>query len=389
MFGRRTKILVIMLSALGFTACYAEDEEALFQAAADATELRGADSASIEIDAQNEPEYIEGLSVGPYVQKTKRCHHGIAPEDYLELYENEFIVDVGDGVELHVVEKYSAASAMTWPRRSLLMLAGTLATNALYDTEVPGDEEGSYNGLDRAAKHGFFGYAVTYEGYGESSHPTDRATVTAERILDQMGELVKWIQRRSLTFRVDVLGTSLGSSVAMALGGVESPIFRFRIGKVILSSHIYRSMTPFFEQLMNDPMMMDALLNAPNGYIQTFPEMYGIVMAHATPEAAAWAFSELPGVYATGPTLEGFDLPVFEASNGRAPALQIWGDLDMATPYSDVEDFVDEYGGCAGAVTLEGGAHSPTLEPVRDVFWDEVFGFLDARFPCAYLGGLD
>ncbi len=70
---------------------------------------------------------------------------------------------------------------------------------------------------------------------------------------------------------------------------------------------------------------------------------------------AGWAFSTFSGVYATDPTLEGFELPIYPAEDGRAPLLQFWGDEDPVTPLADVAAFQAEYGGPADVVVLPGG----------------------------------
>jgi pimeloyl-ACP methyl ester carboxylesterase len=127
------------------------------------------------------------------------------------------------------------------------------------------------------------------------------------------------------------------------------------------------------------PETRAALEGAPGGYVPTIAPMYGLILASATPEAAAWAFENFPGVYAVGPTLEGFELPIFDAHYGRAPALQFWGDHDLITPREDVSRFQAEYGGPVRLAVLPGGGHTPNFEAVREDFWRQTFEFLDVR----------
>ena len=94
-------------------------------------------------------------------------------------------------------------------------MTGTLVTNDQYNSDVT--EDGSYNALYRCAQEGFFAVSATYEGYGLSSHPEDGSSVTADRLLLEMGELVEWIRWRRWVRRVDLLGSSLGSTLAVAL----------------------------------------------------------------------------------------------------------------------------------------------------------------------------
>ena len=288
----------------------------------------------------------------------------------------EHHIRVAPSVQLHVVEKFSAASLLRPHRRALLMLTGTLVTNNQYDAPAP------YNALERAARAGYFGFAASYEGYGESTIPADGRAVTAERLLPEMAQVVEWIRHHRLVRRVDLLSASLGSSLAVELGGNHSPINRRHIGKLVLTANVYKSVTPLFQAVFFTPEFRAFLEGAPNGYIQTPPEAYGLIVLQAEPAAAAYAFSAFPGVYATGPTLEGFELPAFPAQNGRAPALQFWGDQDPITPIADVQQFQTEYGGPACLSILPGGGHAPYFEPVKETFWNNTFAFLNSNGDC-------
>jgi pimeloyl-ACP methyl ester carboxylesterase len=299
------------------------------------------------------------------------------PDFCEEIFTFEHQIDVGDGVVVRVVEKFSPASVLRFPRRALLMLPGTLVTGDMYDIDV--DDPVDFSALNRAARAGFYAYAVTYEGYPGSSAPDDGSTVTAPRMLAQMGEVVQWIRKNRLVLRVDLLGASIGSSLATALGGEHSPLPKVAIGRLILMALVYKQVTPLFEQVFFSPEVQELLENAPNGYIGTAPEMYGLLLADSDPTAAAWCFENFPDVYATGPTLEGFDLPLFEAQHGRAPALQMWGDLDLITPLQDVEQFQSEYGGSSELRILPGAGHAPYMAApdLTEAFWSETFEFLD------------
>lgn len=310
---------------------------------------------------------------------------GFVPPHCSLVFSSEHKVNVGNGVKLHVLAKHSIRSLTVFPRRAILMLPPTLATNAIYDAQVPGDP--TFNALDRAAREGYFAYALSYEGYGESTQPEHGGTVTAERMLQQAGKVVEWIRVNALADEVDVFGMSIGSSIAVALGGTQSPTKQRYIGRVVLSSHVYQSVTPFFEQAFFSPEFRAFLESAPNGYIETDPSVYGLLMDRVEPAAFDWAGNALAGRYATGPTLEGFDLPVFNATYGRAPALQFWGDADPVTPLSDVADFQADYGGPVDLRVIPDGAHTLHLEEGRETLFDEMFDFLDeGRTPVPTLG---
>ncbi|MEK7704005.1 MAG: hypothetical protein AAB426_03535 [Myxococcota bacterium] len=288
---------------------------------------------------------------------------------------DEHFVDVGDGVILHVVEYRPAGRPQPGRARAVLMLTGTLVTNAQWTSD--GGDGLEYNALAIAAAAGFNAFAATYEGYGLSTHPADGRTVTAERLLWQAGALVEWIRHRRHVARVDLVGASLGSSLAIALGGLDSPIPRRHIGKIVLTSLVHRSASLLMQQILFSPETRMALESAPNGYVPTVPPMYGIILSHAELAAAAWAYETFPGIYATGPTLEGFDLPIFDAARGRAPALQLLGDGDLVTPREDADAFQAEYGGPVDLVVLPGG-HALNFEASKVTFWQHALDFLDA-----------
>lgn len=310
---------------------------------------------------------------------------GFVPPHCSLVFSSEHQVNVGNGAKLHVIAKHSIRSLTVFPRRAILMLPPTLATNEIYDANVPGDP--SFNALDRAAREGYFAYALSYEGYGKSSQPADGSTVTAERMLEQTGKVIEWIRLNALADEVDIFGMSVGSSLAVALGGTQSTTKQKYVGRIVLASHVYKSVTPFFEEVFFSPEFRAFLESAPNGYIETDPSAYGLLMDRAVPAAGAWAAATLPGRYATGPTLEGFDLPVFDAAHGRAPALQFWGDADLVTPLSDVAEFQADYGGDVDIRVISDGGHSLPLEEGRHELYDEMFEFLDeGRQPVPTLG---
>lgn len=299
----------------------------------------------------------------------RHCGH-----DGNEVIRAEHSVHVGSGATLRVYEHHTDDAMKKHQRRAVLFLPATIVTNIIWNADVPDAPE--YNALDRTAEEDYFAYTLDYEGYGQSSHPSNGADVTAERLLSDLGDLVEWIRREHGVSKVDLVGSSLGSALAVALGGKKSPIQRQHVGKVVLTAHVYKTVTPFAAQVLLSPQNQALLKAAPNGYVDTFDQMYGIILAAAEPAPAGYCFANCPGHYATGPTLSGFDLPVFDAKYGRAPLLQFWGDQDLITPLEDVEQFQDEYGGHAELEVLEGGGHVPHWESVRPEFWDKTFAFL-------------
>ncbi len=286
-------------------------------------------------------------------------------------------VELADGATLHVVERFSTRAALRFPRRAVLMLPGTLVTGEMYDLDV--DPSSRLNALDEVASAGFFAYAVTYEGYPGSSLAADGADVTAQRSLDHAGEIVERIRFGRGIPRVDLFGTSFGASLAVGLAGSEGPIPPGHIGRVVVQAMVYETVTPLFESVFFTPELLALFESAPDGYIQTDPSVYGLILAGADPQAAAAGFESFPDVYATGPTLEGFDLPVIDATAAQRPLLQLWGDADPITPYEDVEIFSDDYGGPHELRILPGAGHAPYIgdDATVEAVYGETFEFLD------------
>jgi pimeloyl-ACP methyl ester carboxylesterase len=286
----------------------------------------------------------------------------------------EHLINVGGGVKIHVIERFSGRSILRVPHRALLMLPATLAANTYFDAEVEGDP--SFNALHQAASRGFFGFAMSYEGFGESTLPKDGRTVTAERILDHAGKVLEWIRTHRGVPKVDVFGTSIGAGIAIALGGTESPIDYHHVNRVVIATNVYKQFSSETQAVFT-PEFRAFLLGLPEGYFTTTPATYVPIFAGMDPVALAWANATIPGTYPVGPVLEGFELPFFEAAPGRAPLLQFWGSGSPTTPLSDVQQLQNEYGGPIELVVYDGAAHNPILEPVRHQFWDQVEDFLN------------
>jgi hypothetical protein len=300
-------------------------------------------------------------------------HHGQPP---LHVFAVDYDVPVGQGRHLHVIEKFSTESLLRHDRHGVFMITGSLVNANQYDA-VLDDGDVQFSALDRAARHGYFAAAASFEGYDDSSHPADGSVVTAERLTPELGAAIETFRILHGLSSVDLLGASVGASIAERIGGIESPIDPHHIGKIAVTSHVYKSVTPLFEAAFFSPEVHQLFLDAPNGYIQTAPPFYALILTASEPEVVDWTNSHFPGTYATGPTLEGFDLPVFEADEGRADLLQFWGDQDPITPFADVQQFQAEYGGRASYVVLPGGGHAPYYEPVRELFWERLFEFFD------------
>ncbi len=292
----------------------------------------------------------------------------------------EHDVEFADGAVVHVTERITPRAALRFPRRALVMLPGTLVTGDMYDLDV--DPASRLNALDEVADAGYFAYAVTYEGYPGSGTPEDGSTVTAQRSMAQVGEIIERIRAARGIARVDLFGTSFGASLAVGLAGEDSPIPTSHVGRVVVQAMVHTSVSELFAQVFFSPEVLALFENAPGGYVQTDPSVYGLILAGADPEAVEAGLATFPDVYATGPTLEGFELPVVDASAGVRPLLQLWGDADPITPMADVDAFAADYGGPHELRILPGAGHAPYIgDPdTVEVVYAEMFEFLDYDF---------
>lgn len=285
-------------------------------------------------------------------------------------------IPVGNGETLRVVEAWSIpALAEREEPRALLMIAPTLVTHKVWDADVPDDP--TYSALHQAALQGYYAYAFDHWGYGDSSKPDNGMDVTAEVMLEQTAVLLEWVRDRTGAAKVDLLSGSLGNSIAFMLGGVASPIDPDHVGGIVMTSNVYANASLVLSLTVLSPAVCELQPPPPDGYTDTPPPLYAIILWNAEPELQLWAYQTFPGRYAQGPTQEGCDLPVFPAHLGRAPALVVYGDHDLLTDESDVLEFQDEYGGDAELLFLPGGGHAPPFESVRHDFWDAAFAFWD------------
>jgi len=110
--------------------------------------------------------------------------------------------------------------------------------------------------------------------------------------------------------------------------------------------------------------------------VDTAAPFYAVILSQVEAAPLAYCNQNCPGHYAVGPTLEGFNLPNFDAHLARAPMLQFWGTNDLITPLTDAQQFQSDYGGHGALVVLSGGGHVPFWEPVKDQFWQDTDAFL-------------
>jgi pimeloyl-ACP methyl ester carboxylesterase len=284
------------------------------------------------------------------------------------------VVPVRDGVALEVLERTSDAAEKRSPSRAVLMLPGALSSAVQYDAP----EESP---LARAARAGFYAFAVSYEGCGASTHTVSGDRITPERMAAQVGDVVEWIRRERGVDAVDLIGSSLGSNVAVMLGGVHSPIDRTHIHKIVLTAFSYETVAAPVSRVVaacSNASDGDGEDGDEGGFITTDASTYAPIVTLAEPRLANWLEQTLPGLYPVGPVLAARQLPLPPASDGRAPALEVWGQKDELMSPDDVNAFQGFYGGPADLLDLPDGGHVPYYEEVRAPFWESTLAFLDS-----------
>lgn len=291
-------------------------------------------------------------------------------ENALPVHRAYHDVEVEPGITLRVVEAWTDASGS----EAVLFISPTLVTHEVWDAAVPDDP--TYSGLYQAAQRGYRAFAFDHWGYGDSSLPANGMDVTFERMVPQTRAVLEFARERSGDDRVDLVSGSLGNSIAFHLGGAESPVAE-HVGAIVMTSNVYAQASLVLSLTVLSPAVCELQPPPPEGYTETPPPLYAIILWNAEPAAQLWGYQNFPGRYAQGPTQEGCDLPVYPAAMGRAPALVVYGDHDLLTDAPDVEQFANEYGGEVELLFLPGGGHAPPFESVRHDFWDAAFAWFD------------
>lgn len=195
-------------------------------------------------------------------------------------------LEVLPGVTVHVIEKYTAEARLARPPRGVLLLPATLVTNIIWNARV--DSTSDYNALERFAEEGYYAYTLDWEGYGRRRKPPNGREVTAERLLRHLGVVVEWIRERRGVPRVDLVGSSLGSALAVGLGGVQSPVQHRHIGRIVLSAHVYAGSSPAARLLLFNPAFEFLLRQSPDGDVDTVGPHYVPIVWTTTKEAQAY-----------------------------------------------------------------------------------------------------
>jgi pimeloyl-ACP methyl ester carboxylesterase len=340
-----------------------------------ATALAGCASESVDAATDAETSSLvesEGMPAGLADALDDLHHSGAVDLDHV--YTLHHHVRVGRGRSVHVVEMFTLRAWLRRVHRGALLLPGPLSTASFYEIDVDG-----YRFQSDLAGEGMFTFVPDYEGAGESTYPADGLSVTHELLVEETRTVLRALRALRGIPQMDVVGESIGGGVAAELcadGG--------RVRSCVLSSMLYREGTPFFEAVFLDPNFLGFLQSQPNGYIDAGPGLYFNIVLGTTPEVGAAVLATQPGVYAVGPLLEPTDLPWFDPTGARVPALIIIGTNDDIQTQPDADLLAAAWGSArrhppsATVLRLEGAGHIPRVEPapINTQFYDAVVDFI-------------
>ena len=289
-----------------------------------------------------------------------------------QIFRLEHNLPIGAGRVMHVTETFSARAFLRdGERRAIVMLPGPVGKGNFFNIEVPG-----YDGGAIMAKHGFFSYAVDFEGTGTSTFPAQGTSVTLDSQVEAVKKVLVYVQFARGVPRVDVLGESWG-------GGVAAEVCKNRLSarSCILASMIYETPSQAAVANYQSPGWLGFLQSLPNGYLPTFAGLYAPLVANSPPTVQQWTFATQPGSYTVQPLFEFFNLPFFDPTMARVPGLIIQGQNDPDSLPSDVANLAADYGnhGATSVVIIPGGGHIPRIEvaPYNNAYWDAVTDFID------------
>lgn len=269
---------------------------------------------------------------------------------------------------IHLRETFTLRAWFRRDRRAVLMLPGPLVTGDFFEIPVDG-----YRGRSIVAREDAFAFTADFEGTGESSQPADGRDATQESQVDAMRRVVRYIRLIRFVRRVDVLGESWGGGVAAEV--CSNP---HHVRSCVLGSMLYETPSDFANATFRSPGFRAFVESMPDGYLPTDATTYAGLTAAMPPDVGAWTEANMPGRYSVVPLLDVFDLPFFDASAGRVPALLVQGELDPNQSLADSMDLVAAYGASMELRVIEGAGHIPRTEPApaNDQYWDAVLDFL-------------
>ena len=276
-------------------------------------------------------------------------------------------VPVGGGLELAVTETFTLRSWLRWPRRSVILLSGSVFRGNHFLIPVKG-----YDGGALVAQRSGFAFTVDYIGVGDSTKPIDGRLATYEVQKDAIRALVQYIRFFRVVPKVDLVGEGFGGAIAADVAADGR-----RIRSVSMSAMIYREVGT---GPLADPVFIDGLNNAPDGYFFLPGESSQIFMQGAPQAALDFVAATQGGFYPINNFLVATQRPFFNPANAQAPGLVLYGVFDFIGVSSDIANLAAEYGPSGATLVVHPGAgHAPRTESpeVAGWYWNTIFDFID------------
>lgn len=347
------------------------------------------DDDSAEVDADVTQATSEALStpvVPPEVVWAFLHPSTLTPAALDQVRHYEHKVPIGGGKQIAMTETYTLRSWLRFPHRAMLMIPAQGSKRSVYNAPFDG-----YDGGAILASDGFFAFSADPQGTGDSAQPANGLTVTYDSETADYFKALDYIRLTRLVGRVDVFGEEIGGGVAMQMAADST-----RVRSCVAASMIWKTGSDFFNAAFNSPEFKAAVFGSPDGYFQTFPELYFNVLAGATPALASWFTSSQVGRYASGTYQQDFDRLFaggswYDPTKAEVPGLLIRGEFDPNNPFSDVVALANAYGsapahgfghhttGPMDIAVIEGGSHIVRVDaaPRGTQFWQIVLGFVD------------
>ena len=286
----------------------------------------------------------------------------------MNIQSNTHQVEVEPGVSLFVLEKFVPEERGAPAGKAILCLPGAGVDHRSFDCPI-----GDYSVLDFLARQGYHAFGVDFRGFGQSTKPADGKTVTAELCLADTIKVVDYIRETMDCARVSLLGISFGSVVS-AMAAEQAPEV---VGKLVLTGFLYATVSPIVAEMLT-PESMQAMAQAPNGYMPAMPDLLRACMPTAEPDIVDWNLATFSYDAPNGPLLSVATLPlVQDPARVTAPVLVINGAQEIFATEEDSQAFLEKISSPVKEVHwLSEAGHVPFFDRDYQKFQQLVADFL-------------
>ncbi len=279
-------------------------------------------------------------------------------------------VEVEPGVVLFLLEKFVPADGGAPPGQAILCLPGAGVDHRSFDCPID-----DYSVLDFLAQQGYHAFGVDFRGFGQSTQPADGKTVTADLCLADTLKVMEYIRETTGGERISLLGISFGALVASMVAERAPEL----VDRLVLTGFFYAALNPIAMQMLT-PETMQAMAQAPNGYMPALPDLLRACMPTAEPDIVDWNLATFSYDIPNGPLLSAATLPlVRDPARITAPVLVINGAQEIFATEADSQDFLERISSFVKAFhLLPNAGHVPFFDRDYRQFQQLVADFLQA-----------